>query len=199
MKVERALVSVYDKSGLESLASALEAWGVTVYSSGGTARRLRELGYGRLVEVSSYTGFPESPGGLVKTLHPRVHGGILLNPEDPTHRDWMEANQVQHIDLVVVNLYPFEEAVQGGASLEEAAHQIDIGGPTLIRSAAKASILYNKVCVVTDPSQYGELVEELQQQGGGISTGFARRMALEAFRRTASYDQAIKGFLEARL
>ena len=197
--IERALVSVYDKSGLEELVDTLGAYDVEIISSGGTAKRIRELGYGRLVEVSDYTGHPESPGGLVKTIHPKVHGGLLMDRNDPEHRRWMEENGVKPIDLVVVNLYPFEEVVAGGADLATAGHNIDIGGPTMVRSAAKASILYDRTCIVTDPAQYSEVIKTLKQHRGALTTELRRRYALEAFKRTAAYDKAIVGYLEENL
>jgi len=197
--IERALISVYDKSGLEGLVEALGVYGVEIVSSGGTARRIAELGYKRLVEVSEYTGFPESPGGLVKTLHPKVHGGLLMDVGDAGHRRWMEENGVRPIDLVVVNLYPFERVVAGGAGLVEAGHNIDIGGPTMVRSAAKASILYDRTCIVTDPAQYPEVIRTLKKHKGELTTGLRRRLALEAFKRTAAYDKAIVGYLEESL
>jgi len=193
--IERALISVYDKGGLEGLVSALEEFGVEIVSSGGTARRIREMGY-PVREVADYTGHPESPGGLLKTLHPRVHGGLLLNPDDPLHREYMERQGIEPIDMVVVNLYPFEEAAARGAGLEEAAENIDIGGPTMIRAAAKAALLYGRVAVVVDPSQYGEVAEALRAGGGDTTPGLRRRLALEAFGRTAGYDSAIVEYLE---
>jgi phosphoribosylaminoimidazolecarboxamide formyltransferase/IMP cyclohydrolase len=197
--IERALISVYDKSGLEELVKALGTYDVEIISSGGTARRIGELGYKRLVEVSDYTGHPESPGGLVKTLHPKVHGGLLMDRDDPEHRRWMDENGVKPIDLVVVNLYPFEEVVAGGADLLEAGHNIDIGGPTMVRSAAKASLLYDKTCVVTDPAQYPEVIRTLKRHKGELTTGLRRRYALEAFKQTVAYDKAIVGYLEESL
>jgi len=194
--IERALISVYDKTGLEKLVEALDGYGVEIISSGGTARRIREIGCRRLVEVSSYTGHPESPGGLVKTLHPRVHGGILLDGSLPDHRRWMEENGVEPIDLVVCNLYPFEQVVAGGADLAEAADNIDIGGPTMTRSAAKAALLHDRVCVVTDPAQYPEVVQTLKKNKGELTTELRRRYAQAAFKRTAAYDSAIVTYLE---
>lgn len=194
--IERALISVYDKSGLEELAAALAGYGVEIISSGGTARRIREIGYDRLVEVSDYTGHPESPGGLVKTLHPKVHGGLLLDSDRPDHRRWMEENGVKPIDMVVCNLYPFEEVVAGGADLIKAGDNIDIGGPAMTRSAAKAALLYDRVCIVTDPAQYPEVVETLKGNGGELTTELRRRYAHLAFKRTAGYDSAIVSYLE---
>ena len=197
--IERALISVYDKSGLEELAAALAGYGVEIISSGGTARRIREIGYDRLVKVSDYTGHPESPGGLVKTLHPKVHGGLLLDSDRHDHRRWMEENGVKSIDLVVCNLYPFEEVVAGGADLIKAGDNIDIGGPAMTRSAAKAALLYDRVCIVTDPAQYPEVVETLKGNGGELTTELRRRYALLAFKRTAGYDSAIVSYLEENL
>ena len=197
--VERALISVYDKSGLEELVEALAGYGVEIISSGGTARRIREIGYERLVEMSEYTGHPESPGGLVKTLHPKVHGGLLLDRDRPDHRRWMEENGVKPIDLVVCNLYPFEKVVAGGADLVKAGDNIDIGGPAMTRSAAKAALLYDKVCIVTDPAQYPEVVETLKENGGELTTELRRRYAHLAFKRTAGYDSAIVSYLEENL
>jgi phosphoribosylaminoimidazolecarboxamide formyltransferase/IMP cyclohydrolase len=197
--IERALISVYDKSGLENLVEALTGYGVEIISSGGTARRIREIGYEWLVEVSDYTGYPESPGGLVKTLHPKVHGGLLLDRDRPDHRRWMEENGVKPIDLVVCNLYPFEKVVAGGAGLIEAGDNIDIGGPAMTRSAAKAALLYDRACVVTDPAQYPEIVETLKENRGELTTELRRRYAQAAFKRTAGYDSAIVTYLEENL
>ena len=194
--IKRALISVYDKSGLEELVSALGELGVEIVSSGGTARKIRELGYQKLTEVAEYTGHPESPGGLLKTLHPKIHGGILLNPEDTEHRAYMERHGIEPFDLVCVNLYPFEQVAAKGADLEEAAENIDIGGPTMTRSAAKAALLYGKVAVVTDPSQYGKLADALKANDGEIPQELRRKLAEKAFKRTAGYDRAIVDYLE---
>ncbi len=196
--IKRALISVYDKSGLEELVEALGAFGVEIVSSGGTARRIREIGYKRLVEVSDYTGHAESPGGLVKTLHPKIHGGLLMNRDDADHRRWMEENGVEPIDMVVSNLYPFERVVEGGADLETAAEHIDIGGPSMTRSAAKAALLYGRVAVLTDPAQYGEAIEALRAHEGELPAEAVRGLAEKAFRRTAAYDRAIVDYLEGR-
>jgi len=196
--IKRALISVYDKSGLEEIISALGEFGVEIVSSGGTARRIRELGYPRLKEVAEYTGHPESPGGLLKTLHPKIHGGILLNPEDPEHRAYMERHGIEGFDLVCVNLYPFEEVAAKGADLVEAAENIDIGGPTMTRSAAKAALLYDSVAVVTDPSQYAEVVETLRANNGELTPELRRSLAEKAFKRTSGYDRAIVDYLEVR-
>jgi phosphoribosylaminoimidazolecarboxamide formyltransferase/IMP cyclohydrolase len=194
--IERALISVYDKSGLEELVAALKSIGVEIVSSGGTARRIREMGYEALVEVSDYTGHPESPEGLVKTLHPKVHGGLLLDRNEEAHTAWMNENGVNPIDLVVSNLYPFEDAVVVGADLETAAKNIDIGGPSMVRSAAKAALLYDSVLIVTEPAQYMEVIKTLTEKEREITTEMRRRYALKAFRRTKDYDSAIVSYLE---
>jgi phosphoribosylaminoimidazolecarboxamide formyltransferase/IMP cyclohydrolase len=197
--IKRALISVYDKRGLENLLEALGGYDVEIISSGGTARRIKEIGYERLVEVSEYTGHPESPGGLVKTLHPKVHGGLLLDMADPEHKKWMDENEIEAIDLMVVNLYPFEKVVAGGANLETAGHNIDIGGPTMTRSAAKASLLYDRTCIVSRVAQYPEIISTLNENDGKLTTDLRKRYALQAFRRTARYDKAIVEYLEEEL
>jgi len=194
--IKRALISVYDKSGLKELVEALGEFDVEIVSSGGTARRIRELGYGKLVEVSDYTGHPESPGGLVKTLHPKVHGGLLLNREDPSHVKWMDENSVKPIDIVVSNLYPFEKVVESGTDLETAAENIDIGGPSMTRSAAKAALLYDRVAIVTDPAQYPEVIKTLRENDGELTTELRRSLAEKAFKRTEEYDSAIVSYLD---
>jgi phosphoribosylaminoimidazolecarboxamide formyltransferase/IMP cyclohydrolase len=196
--IERALISVYDKSDLEELVAALSTLKVEIVSSGGTARRIREMGYESLVEVSGYTGHPESPGGLVKTLHPKVHGGLLLDRGREDHAAWMNENDVKPIDLVVSNLYPFEKVVKGGADLIEAADNIDIGGPSMVRSAAKAALLYDSVLIVTDPTQYSEVIKSLKENKGEFTTEMRRRYALKAFTRTKEYDSAIVSYLEEK-
>jgi phosphoribosylaminoimidazolecarboxamide formyltransferase / IMP cyclohydrolase len=197
--IKKAIISVYDKQGLETLVPVLAKYGIKIISSGGTARRIKEIGYKDLVEVSDYTGHPESPGGLVKTLHPRVHGGLLLDRDDAEHAKWMKENNIESIDLVVVNLYPFEKVVAGGADLETAGHNIDIGGPTMTRSAAKASLLYDKTCIVSDPTQYPEIIKTLEENNGELTTELRKRYALQAFKRTAGYDAAIVSYLEETL
>jgi phosphoribosylaminoimidazolecarboxamide formyltransferase/IMP cyclohydrolase len=196
MAVKRALISVYDKTGLPQLAAALGGFGAEIVSSGGTAKAIKGLGYPKLTEVSDYTGFPESPGGLLKTLHPKVHGGLLLSRDNPEHRAYMEVHGVEPFQLVVVNLYPFEAAVSKGAGLLEAAENIDIGGPTMIRSAAKAALLYGSVGVVTDSSQYPEIISALKDGAGELPAALKRSLAERAFKRTSAYDAAITAYLE---
>jgi phosphoribosylaminoimidazolecarboxamide formyltransferase/IMP cyclohydrolase len=195
MMIRRVLISVYDKRGLETLIEELRRLGVKIVASSRTARRIRELSYDEVMEVSEYTGHPESPGGLLKTLHPKIHGGILLDPENPEQRAYMERHGIEPFNLVISNLYPFEEAAQRGLNPREATQFIDIGGPAMIRAAAKASMFRNDIAVVVDPSQYQEVVEALRREGR-IPEALRRRLTLEAFKRTAEYDEAITRYLE---
>ena len=184
--IRRALISVSDKAGLVPLAQALAAAGVEILSTGGSARALREAGV-PVKEVSDHTGFPEILDGRVKTLVPQIHGGILGRRDLETHRAQMAEHDIAPIDLVAVNLYPFEATVARGAADDDCVENIDIGGPALIRAAAKN---HDFVTVLTDPSQYDAVLEDLKTQGG---TGLAlrRRLAGEAYARTAAYDSAI--------
>ena len=192
MRVRRALLSVHDKSGIVDLARALHALGVELVSTGGTARTLREAGL-PVREVADITGFPEMLDGRVKTLHPRIHGGILARRDVPDHVAALEAHGIPPIDLVVVALYPFEAAAaRPGAAPAEVIEQIDIGGPAMIRAAAKN---HAHVAVVTDPSQYPALIAELRSSGGELSEATRARLAQAAFRRTAEYDAAIAAYL----
>ncbi len=191
-KVQRALVSVSDKSGVENFARALAQMGIELLSTGGTFRLLSQAGI-PVREVSDYTGFPEIMDGRVKTLHPRVHGGILHLREEPSHLAALEEIGALPIDLVVVNLYPFEATVaREGVGREEAVEEIDIGGPSMLRAAAKN---HRYVGVVCDPSDYGRVLDELQRNGGALSDGLRRDLALRTFERTASYDAAISRWL----
>jgi phosphoribosylaminoimidazolecarboxamide formyltransferase / IMP cyclohydrolase len=192
MKVRRALVSVHDKTGLVELGRVLHELGVEILSTGGTARRLREAGV-PVVEVAEVTGFPEMLDGRVKTLHPKIHGGILARRDSAEHLAALERHAIPAIDLVVVALYPFEATVaRPGTTRAEAIEEIDIGGPAMIRAAAKN---HGAVAVVTDPSQYDLLLEELRAFGGALSEETCQRLAGEAFRRTAQYDTAIARYL----
>ncbi|MEM6267007.1 MAG: bifunctional phosphoribosylaminoimidazolecarboxamide formyltransferase/IMP cyclohydrolase [Pseudomonadota bacterium] len=185
--IKRALLSVSDKSGLAELGAALAARGVELVSTGGTARALREAGLD-VRDVSDLTGFPEMMDGRVKTLHPKVHGGLLALRDNAEHTAAMEAHEIGAIDLVVVNLYPFEATVAKGASRAEIIENIDIGGPSMVRSAAKNHAF---VTIVTDPSDYSALLDELEAHGGETSQAFRIRMAGKAHARTAAYDVAI--------
>ncbi|MEL7517353.1 MAG: bifunctional phosphoribosylaminoimidazolecarboxamide formyltransferase/IMP cyclohydrolase [Pseudomonadota bacterium] len=185
--IKRALLSVSDKSGLAELGQALAARGVELVSTGGTARTLREAGL-KVRDVSDLTGFPEMMDGRVKTLHPKVHGGLLALRDNDEHIAAMTEHAIGAIDLVVVNLYPFEATVAKGADRAEIIENIDIGGPSMVRSAAKN---HGFVTIVTDPADYATLVEEMETKGGATSEAFRIRMAGKAYARTAAYDAAI--------
>ncbi len=185
--IRRALLSVSDKSGVVELASRLAKGGVELVSTGGTARALRDAGL-MVRDVSDITGFPEMMDGRVKTLHPLVHGGLLAVRDDPEHTAAMEAHEIGAIDLLVSNLYPFEETVLRGAERDEIIENIDIGGPAMIRSASKN---HAYVTIVTDPADYQALIDELAEHDGATTLAFRRRMAAKAFSATAAYDSMI--------
>ncbi|WP_338446869.1 bifunctional phosphoribosylaminoimidazolecarboxamide formyltransferase/IMP cyclohydrolase [Pelagerythrobacter marensis] len=185
--IRRALLSVSDKGGLVDLGTRLARAGVELISTGGTARALRDAGL-EVRDVSDLTGFPEMMDGRVKTLHPMVHGGLLAVRDNPEHAAAMEAHDIGAIDLVVVNLYPFEATVARGAGREEIIENIDIGGPSMVRSAAKN---HQFVTIVTDPADYDDLLDELAAHDGGTSLAFRRKMAAKAFAATAAYDSMI--------
>jgi phosphoribosylaminoimidazolecarboxamide formyltransferase/IMP cyclohydrolase len=185
--IKRALLSVSDKSGLADLGRALAERGVELVSTGGTAKALRDAGLA-VKDVSELTGFPEMMDGRVKTLHPTVHGGLLALRDNPEHVAAMEAHGIGAIDLVVVNLYPFEATVAKGADRAEVIENIDIGGPSMVRSAAKN---HGFVTILTDPADYATLVDEMDANGGATTQAFRTRMAGKAYARTAAYDSAI--------
>ena len=187
VEVRRALISVSDKEGLADLGGRLAKAGVELVSTGGTARALRDAGLA-VRDVSDVTGFPEMMDGRVKTLHPLIHGGLLAVRDEADHAAAMEAHGIGAIDLVVVNLYPFEATVAAGAARDEIVENIDIGGPSMVRSAAKN---HRYVTIVTDPADYPALIEELAANDGGTSQDFRARMAAKAFAATAAYDAAI--------
>ncbi len=185
--IQRALLSVFDKHGLVPFAQTLAAAGVELISTGGTARALRQSGL-PVQELSDFTGFPEMLDGRVKTLHPKVHGGLLYLRGNPEHEAAVGAHGIRPIDLVVVNLYPFEQTIaRPGVSLEEAIENIDIGGPAMLRSAAKNHAF---VTVVTDPADYAEVAAEIRTKGE-TSSALRRRLAAKVYARTAAYDAAI--------
>ncbi len=193
MRPRRALLSTFDKQGLAPFAAALAIRGVKLVSSGGTARYLRAQGL-QVIDVAELTGFPEILGGRVKTLHPSVHGAILARRGTEGDEEDLETHSITPIDLVVVNLYPFEEAVaRPGVTDAVAAENIDIGGPAMVRAAAKN---FAYVAVVTSPDDYGPLIEELDVSGGTLSLATRRTLAHAAFMRTATYDQAIASYLQ---
>src|SRR3954469_10805160 len=185
--VRRALISLSDKSGLDELAAGLAKHGVEIVSTGGTAAKLREAG-ARVRDVSDLTGFPEMMDGRVKTLHPKVHGGLLGVRDNPEHVAAMEEHGIAPIDLAVVNLYPFLSTVVSGADRDTIIENIDIGGPSMVRSAAKN---HAHVAIVTDPADYSELLGELDANGGSTSLELRRKLAAKAYALTAEYDSTI--------
>lgn len=194
IKLRNALVSVSDKTGLDTLGRALEAHGVEVLSTGGTYRALESIGVS-VAEVASYTGFPEMMDGRVKTLHPRVHGGLLgrLGKDETV----MAENGIRAIDLLVVNLYPFQQTVaRPDVTLADAIENIDIGGPAMLRSAAKNM---ERVAVVVDPADYAVLVAELDANDGTLGPATRTRLAKKAFAHVAEYDVAIRDYLDGAL
>jgi phosphoribosylaminoimidazolecarboxamide formyltransferase / IMP cyclohydrolase len=192
-KIQRAILSVTDKSGLVEFARRLSSLGVELVSTGGTAKLLRESGV-TVKDISELTGFPEMLDGRVKTLHPKVHGGILHRRENPVHRSAVAEHGIQPIDMVVVNLYAFEKtAAKPGVQFEELIENIDIGGPSMIRSAAKN---FQDVAVVTSPTDYTSIAEEMASHGGELSRQTRWRLAQKAFATTAAYDSAIASTLE---
>jgi len=189
-----ALISVYDKTGLDRLAWIFSKLQVKMLGSGGTAEAIRKLGF-NVVEVSEYTKVSEMPGGLVKTLHPKIHGGILGDWKDPTQRKYLEANGIEPLDFVVVNLYPFQEVVKADPqNLRKAVDNIDIGGVALIRAAGKGALLNQRVVPVTSPLQYESVVGELERKGY-VGNELRQQLAREAFVLTSDYDRAIRDYL----
>jgi phosphoribosylaminoimidazolecarboxamide formyltransferase / IMP cyclohydrolase len=194
-RAKRALLSVSDKRGLVELARGLHALGVEMLSTGGTAKLLADAGL-PVTQVSDYTGFPEMLDGRVKTLHPKIHGGLLGRRDVPAHVAAMQQHGIEPIDLVVVNLYPFRETIaKAGTTLEEAIEQIDIGGPSMLRSAAKN---HASVTVLVDPDDYVPVLAEMRATGGEVSAATNRRLAQKVFHTTALYDGAIADYLGAR-
>ena len=190
----RALISVSDKEGIEEFARRLSELGFEIISTGGTAQAISEAGI-EVVPVSEVTGAPEILGGRVKTLHPRIHGGILADLSDPDHVEQLVEQDIGPIDLVCINLYPFEQTVAGGAPEKEAVEQIDIGGPAMLRAAAKN---FRSVTVVPSSEFYSEVLAALENEGE-VPEQTRRRLALAAFRRTTAYDAAISGWLGGQL
>ncbi len=191
-KIERAIISLTDKSGIADFAKSLAAFGVEILSTGGTARALRDAGV-LVRDIADYTGFPEMLDGRVKTLHPKVHGGLLGMRDNPDHLKMMREHGILNIDMVVVNLYQFEKTVaKPGVTLEEAVENIDIGGPTMLRSAAKN---YQDVTVVVDPADYPLILKEMKELGGATSLKTRFRLAKKVFQLTHHYDGAITRYL----
>src|SRR5208337_4871865 len=191
-KIQRALLSVSDKTGLVPFAQTLAAAGIELISTGGTAKTLREAGL-TVKDISEHTGFPEMLDGRVKTLHPKVHGGLLFIRGNETHEATVKAHGIAPIDLVVVNLYPFEQTVaKPNVTLHDAIENIDIGGPSMLRSAAKN---HDSVTVVVDPSDYAEVARQISENGN-TTLELRRALAAKVFARTAAYDAAIAAHLQ---
>ncbi|GIW79558.1 MAG: bifunctional purine biosynthesis protein PurH [Gemmatales bacterium] len=185
--IRRALLSVSDKTGLVDFARVLQEFGVELISTGGTRKTLADAGL-KVLDISEVTGFPEILDGRVKTLHPRIHAGILARRDDPKHMATLKEHQIEPIDLVVCNLYPFEKTLEQRADHEELIENIDIGGPSMVRSSAKN---YQDVAIVTSPDQYPAVIDELRQNKGALTLATRQRLAAAAFARTAAYDGAI--------
>ena len=191
-KIERVLVSVTDKAGVVEFVKGLAAFGAEIISTGGTAKLLKEKGVA-VVDISDYTSFPEMMDGRLKTLHPKVHGGLLALRDNPVHVSAMQAYGIKPIDMLVVNLYRFEDTVAKGAPLNEAIENIDIGGPAMIRAASKN---YEFVTVVTDPKDYQDILDEMTRANGVVSPKINFNLARNAFSLTARYDAAISNYLQ---
>ncbi|MBN9012735.1 MAG: bifunctional phosphoribosylaminoimidazolecarboxamide formyltransferase/IMP cyclohydrolase, partial [Rhizobiales bacterium] len=194
-RVTRALLSVSDKTGLIDFAKALAAQGVELVSTGGTAKAIAAAGL-KVRDVSELTGFPEMMDGRVKTLHPKVHGGLLAIRDNAEHAKAMTDHGIAPIDLLVVNLYPFEATVDKGAPYEDCIENIDIGGPAMIRAAAKN---HDDVAVVVEASDYQAVLDELAANNGATTLALRRRLAAKAYARTAAYDAAISNWFAVQL
>lgn len=191
-KIKRAIISVSDKKGIVDFAKELNSMGIEIISTGGTAKTLKESGI-PVKDVSEYTGSPEMLGGRVKTLHPKVHGGILSRRDNPQDLEEIKKYGIGFIDMVVVNLYPFEETIsRPGVSFAEAIENIDIGGPTMLRSASKN---FKDVVVIVDPSDYGKIIEEMKNLNGDPSFRTRLELAKKVFMHTSRYDTIIAGYL----
>jgi phosphoribosylaminoimidazolecarboxamide formyltransferase/IMP cyclohydrolase len=196
VKIRRALISVSDKTGIVEFARELKRFGVEIISTGGTAKTLRDAGL-EVRDVADVTGFPEMMDGRIKTLHPKIHGALLSVRDNPEHQAAMHEHNIEPIDMVVINLYPFEEtSTRAGVTLEETIEQIDIGGPAMIRSAAKNC---HDVAVVVSPDSYQEIADELDRNDGTLSSATRERLAWKAFSRTGDYDHRIASFLGHKL
>ena len=192
-KIERAIISVTDKTGVVDFARSLSEMGVQILSTGGTAKAMRQGGVA-VTDISEYTGFPEMLDGRVKTLHPKVHGGLLGVRDNPDHVNMMKEHGIHNIDLLIVNLYQFEKTVaRDNVTIEEAIENIDIGGPAMLRSSAKN---FRDVTVIVDPSDYDKVLKEMKESGGGTSLETRFRLAKKVFNLTHHYDGAISKYLE---
>ena len=190
--IKKAIISVSNKEGIAEFAKALGSLGIEILSTGGTAKALREAGIS-VTEVSEYTGFPEMLDGRVKTLHPKIHGGLLSRRDNLRDMEEIKEQGIDTIDMVVVNLYPFEETIsRQGVSFAEAIENIDIGGPTMLRSASKN---FQDVAVIVDPSDYRKIIKEIKRLKGDLSYKTRLKLAKKVFKRTSRYDKAIADYL----
>ncbi|HIJ60008.1 MAG TPA: IMP cyclohydrolase [Nitrospirae bacterium] len=194
--IKRAIISLSDKSGIKEFAQELVFFGIEIFSTGGTAKTLRELGI-KVTDVSEYTGFPEIMDGRVKTLHPKIHGGLLARRKNPQDMKILSELGIVTIDMVVVNLYPFEATIsKKDVSFEEAIENIDIGGPTMLRSSAKN---FEDVVVIIDPNDYKVVTESMKKNNGDVERTLRIRLAQKVFETTSRYDSAISNFLKSKI
>lgn len=195
-KIKRVLISLSDKTGAVEFAKNLADFSVEFLSTGGTAKILRDSGL-VVKDVSEYTGFPEMLDGRVKTLHPKIHGALLGLRSNPEHVETMKKHGIEPIDMIVVNLYPFKETIsRPGCTFEDAIENIDIGGPTMLRSAAKN---FQSVTVVTDPADYSQVIEFMKKNNGEVSAEFNLKLAYKVFKATSEYDKMISDYLEDKI
>jgi len=195
-RIERALISVSDKAGVVDFAKSLAEFGISFLSTGGTAKILREAGL-HVTDVSEYTGFPEMLDGRVKTLHPKIHGGLLGVRSNPEHAATMKSHGIQNIDMVVINLYPFQKTVaKADCSFVDAIENIDIGGPAMLRSSAKN---HESVTVIIDPVDYAPVLNDLKRNSGAVTRETNLRLAVKVFETTSAYDRAIADYLAKHL
>lgn len=195
-KIKRVLISLSDKSGAVEFAKNLSEFGVEFLSTGGTAKILRDAGL-RVKDVSEYTGFPEMLDGRVKTLHPKIHGALLGIRSNPEHVETMKKHGIEPIDMIVVNLYPFRETIsKPGCTFEDAIENIDIGGPTMLRSASKN---FQSVTVVIDPADYNMIIDTMRKNNGELSAEINLKLAYKVFRTTSEYDKMIADYLKDQL
>jgi len=195
-EIKKALISVSDKSGIVDFTRELSSFGIQFISTGGTAAALRDAGL-TIMDVSDYTGFPEMLDGRVKTLHPRIHGGLLGLRSNPEHVMTMNEHHIENIDMIIVNLYPFEKTVaKPDSTFQDAIENIDIGGPAMLRSAAKN---FESVTVLTDPADYRPVLDEMKKNSGAVSRDTNFRLALKVFEKTSNYDSMIADYLKKHI
>tara|TARA_B100000886_G_scaffold340164_1_gene308226 strand:- start:558 stop:1382 length:825 start_codon:yes stop_codon:yes gene_type:complete len=195
LKIKKALISVYDKENILSLLKVFKKYNIEIISSGGTYKFIKKLGY-NCTEISKYTGFKEMLDGRVKTLHPKIHAGILQDRQNKTHQDEMSKNKFPSIDLIVVNFYPFQKIVQKNKSPKNIIENIDIGGPTLVRAAAKN---FKNVSIITNKGDYSNLIDELKRHNGKTTLKFRETLSSKAFGLTAYYDSMIANWFNTKL